>query len=700
MMASSSVNSLDGFDNKGGGDVDPPKFFEPLKTIEPLDDFNAYVNGEWESTTTIPDDQTDWGTLHILNEENTYRIKQILEEIEQDNTHPNYPIGVMYKRFLSFSESEEEKILNRLCEYIDVVDRVKNLEDLGFILGMMCRFDINPLFSVGAHEDAKESTIVRLTMSIPRLSLPERDYYLIDKLKKQYVDKFEENIQSLLNYLTENNIKISSDSKDAAKKIVKLETSLASMIKPAEERKESDKLYCKISIDGFVDLMSDIGDNIEPTKKDKTTKETLKNMWFNFFNQTDLRDVQDVIVYDISYMRKLSSFLIRSDLSDILLHIKYLYIRRIGSLLIEQIDRICFTFFGNVLQGQTVISDRSKRVVENMNILVGDILSKEYSSKHFNNLDMIEVRDMITSIVDQLKISIINSSWMSEDTKKAGLLKLDAMRVKIGCPSEWKDHSKLIKTMYRLMSKDTGVYAVDLVLAIKMYNYDIEVLQEINKPQNPHKWSMNAHEVNAYYDLQRNEMVFPAGILQKPLFSRDSSIFENYGTIGCIIGHEITHGYDDQGRKYDHKGNLKDWWTKGDLKNFLTISNKMVDQYSKYTIQDMNINGQLTLGENLADLGGVVLAFRAMITACKKKNINVTINDKRTFFMRYATIWKKMTRPEKMTMRLLSDPHSPGKFRVFILRNIEEFYQAFCNGEEDCSNKKLYLEKEKRIVLW
>lgn len=682
------------------------------KQINPIKNFYLYVNNKWEETTTIPNDESEWGTFSIVHEETQKKIITILNKLSISPTEKYHLIGGLFKKIMEISSSENNLIINRLRDYIKIFNKVKTMDDMGEILGSLVKMGIEPFFSLGALEDPKNSKIVTLSISYPSLSLPEREYYLDEKLS-EYTQGLCTNIELFLKYCQSKHlIEFDSDDtiKKTAKKIINIETLMAKIIKPIVERRNVEKLYFKTTIEGFIDNMNNVGDKIPFGDDIKTIDNELNKrieiMWKRFFANASLNTIQDIIVYDISYIRKITVLLSMYPIEDLILFVKYKIIKDLGQGILDDMDVINFEFFGKILQGQTVIADRTKRITNLIISLFGEIIGEEYIKNYIDLNCKKDIESIIDNIKEQLRDSLIRSTWMCEATKEQALLKLKKFKARIACPDKWRDYSNLIKNIgdFKLFKNRGSIF--DVVIMTRIHNYHINVIECIDKEPDDNVWKMNVFEVNAYYDPLKNEMFFPAGILQKPFFDKDNSLFENYGGIGTIIGHELTHGYDDQGSKQDYKGELKNWWTSDDLKKFNIISKKVSEQYSSYKINGNHINGLLTLGENMADLGGVVLAYRAMLSECDKQEIKIELDDKQIFFISYANLWKKKTRPEKTLARILSDPHSPSMFRVFILRNIDEFYQAFEEKQvsdpwaEDTEENNMYLEKSKRIKFW
>ena len=682
--------------------------------IDPLDDYDEYVNGIWTNTAKLPNDQSDWGSFNILHEENINKIKIILNELSLTN-HKYHILGKFYKSCLTPNKESDDVIKQKISNYLNLVNLITNIEDVGIVIGFLTKIGINAFFNVSASEDPINTEIVKLTLSNIDLSLPDKKYYFDEKFKT-YVIGFKTMITELFKYFG-----FSHTDYDYTGDVFDIEECIAIILKPIEERRELDKLYAKKTVNEFINSMTNTVDNIfqTPNGEKLRRKQIISNTWKNFFIASDL-NIVDLIVYDISYFKKITILFQLMPIHKIKNYLKYILIRFLGTTMIDELDRILFDFFGRILHGQPMMMPRSTNIVNYLSKFSGEILGKEYINQFSDSESFHNVKTMIKEIQMEMEMSITNSSWLENATKQEALCKLKKITIKIGHPEVWRDHTALINNLLRVIGirspndADKLIDPSDLFnmsICMRMYDYKINVIDVVDKPKNPNKWSMNVYDVNAYYEPQRNEIVFPAGIIQKPFFEKNQSIFTRYGALGVIIGHEIIHGYDDQGRKYNALGNIKNWWTANDLKNFNEIADNMQKQYSNYSINGNNVNGLLTLGENLADLGGITLALRAAIrvynsshTIIQQNQNDININNKREFFTSFAGMWKRITRPEKILERLMSDPHSPNKYRIFILRNIDEFYEAYkYNNIGKASNqnkKKMYLDPKLRIKMW
>jgi putative endopeptidase len=653
-------------------------------SIDPLDDFDNYVNGIWKKNNGVPDDQVNWGTFNILREKTIQDVKIILEDLAFEKHNKNHVLGLLYKFIVSSQQNLETTTKKNINKYLKLIDKIETIEDICIVIAFLTKIGINTFFEADASEDPKDASIVKLILSSVHLSLPEREYYL-DLKYSSYVEGFKSIVVKIFEYFgydvaTSN--KMSDD-------VLMLEQLLAVSMKSITERRNIDKIYYKTTINNFVNEMKN-------------------TVWKTFFHMLEINSNDDFtfIILDLSYFKKITYIMQHVSISIIKNYMKYITITSLGHNLIDKLDHILFDFFGRQLEGQPIIEDRSKRTIKYFNtLIISEIIGKEYLERMFDENTRTSIinslENMVSQVKYQLKISIENSFWLHWQTKQKALLKLETLNTKIGYPSVWRNDTLLLAKLKSKLCIDNPDIFNSIVL-IKNYNFTTNVLNIIDEPKDPNKWYTFAHEVNAYYSPQRNEIVFPMGILQKPFYDKDQTLAQNYGAIGTIIGHEIIHGYDDQGRKYDHLGNMTNWWTDVDLQKFKTIANKMVEQYSAYSINGMHINGSLTLGENLADLGGVNLALRAMmrVRSISNENSNVLL-DQRDFFISYANVWKKIDRPPMIIERLLSDFHSIEKYRIYTVRNIDEFYDVFDRKVGKYNDqRKMYLQPSLRIKMW
>jgi len=640
-------------------------------------DYDDIVNGEWKQRTNIPDTLSEWGTFIELQENNISKIIDIYSDTRLKDI------------FNNFVMLDDTKAMIKLCEIVDIIDQIHDLHSLGRYIGFLAKLSVYPFFYIGVKEDQNENTIQKLTISHTSVSLP----FLIDtndnnKCNKAFsyyesdiiMTKYKNTIIKLLNFynMCQHHALRNIDYEKVASDTVTIETMIYKSIKPLEKRRKWAKYYNSMTIDTF----SKLYDN-----------EDYRIMINNIFLASETNHAKTLIVYDTEYFKALYDIITVFPLSAIKNYIKYVAIVSLGQGMVENIDKILFPLFGQMIEGTKQLHTRKRRIHDSIQQyrVVSDILGKAYVERYFDRKKEEAVKDMFDRIKSELKKMFKKSQWMQNNTIINAIKKIDHMKINIGYPKTWNEH----KDFYKTIENDSDAFTK--YCNIRLYSFWNDVIDKMDKRIEPYKWSMATYEVNAYYNPTRNEIVIPAGILQQPFFDINNSISQNYGFIGCILGHELIHGFDDQGRKYDYEGNIKDWWTIDDESQYKKITHTMIQQYNEY-----NINGSQVIGEAIADLGGVKLALGALCDILKtipktipKTDHNMK-NEINIFFSSYAKIWRKLTRDEKQKVRNISDLHSPEKYRIYVLRNIDEFYDAANISNMD----KMYLSKDGRIQLF
>lgn len=680
-----------------------------------IDDFNEYVNGDWIKNFTLPPDESEWGTFKEISDEVSKRLINILSEKTGDITN------ILYDRLLNYDNNTDRDRIELICiKNIISLLRPENFEsnkrsNLGYVIGLLDVLAINPLFNIAANEDPKNTDIVKFTMFFPTLTLPEKIYY-IDEGFAEYLEEFRKHIDTILRKSEEidpeiSNYNFSSDS------ALNCEISIAKSLKSAENTLDIDSMYARLPVKSFIETIGLCGVQFQ-TGFDCSIAQDLWIKYFSFIttiNSDKTIPLEEIVVYDVPYFQKLTTILSTSNIEEILSYLAYNILSKLCKMTVKSFDESYYLFFDKKLKGIKSDIRRDRKVSQFLDGMYGEIIGQEYTKRYFNEESKNVVLSMINNIIDQMKRSIINSEILSINTKEHALKKIQYLRVKIGYPDIVKDYSQMIKNIKnKLDSNRLGQYVclTDIFIYTRFFLFSRDVLGKIGKlGKDINKWSMNPQDVNAYYSPQMNEICFPAGILSEPVFNKDISLKTdsveimkimagNYGAIGSVIAHEITHGFDDQGRKYDYDGNLVNWWTDADLSKFKGKTQKMIDQYDSYFLtvndQKIKINGRLTLSENLADLGGVVLSYRAFIEDMKKRGFVPDNDIKKIFFESYALLWRKKTSPEKVLSKIFSDTHSPSNFRVWILRNMDEFYDVYNIDEKS----KMYLKPEDRVRIF
>jgi putative endopeptidase len=627
------------------------------------DDFYTHINAEWLEKNKIPSEYTKWSNFHILNKVNEERLKEILN-CDPTNDEEN-KLNILWKKGLNTEELNSHKH--------DSIFKLIN-EDLPInqLLVSLLKYNLCFLFDIEAYTDFKDSNRNILYFDRLSLSLPDRDYYLIDKMEdkrilfKQFLDKFLQHykINNANNNITNNNI---------AEEIYSFEESIAKVLLSKTEKRDPNKIY---NLYAFYKL-----------------KEQFKNIdWDYLFDSFNFPKDDKIIITEPKYFEFLNNYLENTDNHRIIKNYFKYRLAKYSTNFCDDISyQLTFDFFGNQLMGQKEPKQRWKRVLSTIESILGEVLSKAYIQKYFKEDEKKSCKNMIEEICKTYRERIINLDWMSDITKQKALEKLDKITIKIGYPDKWTDFANL-NLSSNMSYFENMLEANRWILA---HN-----LEKLYKPVDKLEWHMNAHEINAYYSPTNNEIVFPAGILQEPFYSINQSIAENLGGIGAVIGHEMSHGFDDNGRLYDSDGNLNEWWSKEDEIQFNERSKKLEELFNLYEYFGIKVNGKLTLGENIADLGGLTFSLKTLERIIFNNN-NTKLEDIKTetkkLFEQWAKIWRCNITDDTLKNQLLTDPHSPTNLRVnAILRNLDEFYEIYNITEND----KMYLDKQLRSKIW
>ncbi|WP_233509705.1 M13 family metallopeptidase [Pedobacter chinensis] len=637
-------------------------------TVKPGDNFFLYANGKWIKNTEIPKTETGWGSFYTLYNDNIKNLKGILEDAAKSKAAAGsveQKVGDFYASGMD-SLTIEKLGLEPIKPLLTKIDSLKNDKELlDFVVeefkngnGYLLSFDVEP--------DDKISSKNALIFSQAGINLPDRSYYLDqdDKAKK---------IRASYHAYISKIFALAGDSINGSKnadQILKLETAIAQSHSTPVELRDPQKNYNKYAVAGFQKEVPNID-----------IKTALNKLGAN----TDT-----IIVRQPRYYQALSS-LVKSQPIDVWkIKLKFDALNNSANALTMAFRKARFDFYGKTLYGQPVQTERWKAMVSNTDSNLGDLLGQLYTEQYFKPAAKKRMLELVNNLQKVYETRIKNVDWMTAETKQKALEKLNAFIKKIGYTDKWKKYDDVE------VSKNT--YFANLKSARK-HEFK-EMMSKLGKPVDKTEWLMTAPTVNAYYNPAFNEIVFPAGILQFPFFDFAADDAINYGAIGAVIGHEMTHGFDDQGRQYDAYGNLKEWWTKVDANNFKTKADKVVSFYNNFSLLDnQHVNGSLTLGENLADLGGLNIAYDAFkLTEQGKgdKKIDGFTPDQR-FFLSFAQVWRIKDRDERMRVRLKTDPHSPEMFRVNgPVYNMEAFYKAF----NIPTTAKMYIAPANRLGVW
>ncbi|WP_426090397.1 M13 family metallopeptidase [Flavobacterium sp. DSR3-2] len=637
-------------------------------SIQPGDNFDAYVNGAWMKKTKIPDDKASYGVGYMVHEKAQEDVKAIIEASSKGKFatgSDEQKIGDFYEAFMDTKIRDQKGIVPLLPEY-KKIDAINNYNDLAAYFGYANKSGINIPFSVSVMEDLKDPTQYMLISWQGGLGLPDREYYsLVDAKSKEIQKKYVIHIEKTLQ------LGGIANAPDLAKKIMALETTLAAQHMKKEQTRDIVKLYNKYAISDLDQLMPDFN-------------------WDNMLKNAGILNQQNIVVAQIDYLKSLNNIIKTTPLTTWKGYLKWNAIHGAARSLNTALDNENFDFYGKTLNGIRTQQPLWRRGVDRVNNNLGEIVGKVYVKKHFSPQAKEEVTLLVKNLLKAYGESIKNLDWMSSVTKKQALDKLSKFTPKIGYPDKWRDYStlKVVKgDLYGNQQKATD------------FEYNRQI-NKLGKPVDRTEWGMTPQTVNAYYNPPLNEIVFPAAILQPPYFNLKVENAANYGGIGAIIGHEIGHGFDDQGSSFDGDGVLRNWWTPEDLTAFKQKTGALVAQYNTFKVfPDLNVNGEFTQGENIGDLGGLSIAIKAYKMSLEGKESPVLdgfTGDQRVL-LSWGQCWLNKSREEALRNQIATDPHSPAKFRVNgVVRNIPEFYTAFKIKPTD----SLYLAPEKRVKIW
>jgi len=644
-------------------------------SIKPSEDFFLYANGGWIKRTEIPPEYSRWGSFNELIEKNNDALHAIAEKASKTKADPKtapeqHKVGDYYGS--GMDEKTIEAMRTKPLE--DELKRIDAMKERGEVLKEIAHLHtigVNAFFNFGSGQDDKNSTMVISNCVQGGLGMPDRDYYTkTDDASKKLRDQYVDHVAKMLTLLGEP----AATAKEHAQKILALETRLAEASRTRVELRDPQKNYNKMSQTDLQALTPDW-------------------TWADYFKEINLTEPGDINVHQPDFFKAANTTFASTPIDDWKTYLRWHLINGCAAELSNDFVNENFNFKETTLRGTKQIKPRWKRVVISTDQAIGEALGKLYVGENFPPEAKARALELINNLKEALSDRIKTLEWMDEPTKQEALKKLVAFTVKIGYPDKWRDYSAL--------RVDRGPFVLN---AIRAGNFEVNRdLNKIGKPVDRTEWGMTPPTVNAYYNPTMNEIVFPAGILQPPFFNATADDAVNYGGIGAVIGHEMTHGFDDQGRQYDAVGNLRDWWSADSASKFTERSKAVVTQYAEYEpLPGKHINGELTQGENIADIGGVKLAYAALQKALDKnpgardKKIDGFTPEQR-FFLSFATIWKSKQRDQDLELRLNTDPHSPARYRVIgPLSNLSEFAKAFNIPD----NSPMVRPPEKRVNIW
>jgi len=640
------------------------------KAVRPQDDFYGHINGGWLAATQIPADRSNYGTFTKLQEDAERDLRDILEEAAKAKAAPGsatQQVGDYYASFLD-EAAVEARGLKPLQDELARIDALKTKQDLAGYIGRSQRLFVGHPFAYFIAIDEKNSTQYVSTVTQRGLGMPDRDYYLSDDAKlKSIREKYEPYVRDLL-ALAE-----TPDAAGAAKKIYAIESRMASAHWTRVQNRDAEKTYNRYDRAALAKLMPAFD-------------------WDAFLRgaQVPSEKVPAVIVTQPSYFEALDKIFAEVPVADWRVYLRYKLLNTYASDLPAKFVQRQFEFNDRTVSGIEELKPRWKRGVDTIEGAVGDLVGKVYVERHFKPEQKQRIDALVKNLLSAFDGGIDQLEWMTADTKRKAHEKLALFTTKIGYPDKWRDWSKLEIRRDDLVGNEIRAAAVQFDRGVN----------KLGGPIDRTEWLMTPQTVNAYYNPPTNEIVFPAAILQPPFFDVTVDDAMNYGAIGAVIGHEISHGFDDQGRRYDGTGNLHDWWAASDNEEFTRRAKKFGAQYDASSpLPGTHVNGDLTMGENIADLAGVAMAYRAYKISLQGKAAPVIdgyTGDQR-FFIGWAQGWARKYRDDELRRRLVIDPHSPSEYRTnIIVSNLAEFYTAFDVKPGD----KMYRAPADRVKIW
>jgi putative endopeptidase len=638
------------------------------QNVRAQDDFFRHVNGTWLTQTEIPADKSRYGLFNVLHDNTQQDLKTLIQESANTQAKKGsntQKLGDMYNSYMNV-EQANIKGISPLKSLLASIAGAQNMQQLSTVFGELYVLGVGGAFNFYTSPDAKDPDVVTMYLYQSGLTLPDRDYYTKEE------EKFVNFRVATEKYMAEMLTKVGHGSgADAATKILALEKDIAAKHLSRVASRDAEKNYNKQSATQVKTLLGNFD-------------------WQAYADASGVGKVNAMVVRNMPYFEQISGIFAAHDLPTWKDYLTFKLVDTYASRLGQDMVDLHFNFHSTTLNGIPEQRPRWKRAVASTSSILGEVLGQQYVERHFTPEAKLKMDILVKNLTQAYGDSINQLQWMTTDTKKAALEKLAAFTPKIGYPDKWRDYSAL-----EIKPDDlVGNY-------IRYSTFDhFEDTNKIGKPVDKADWGMTPQTINAYYHPVRNEIVFPAGILQPPFFDMNAEDAVNYGAIGAVIGHEIGHGFDDQGSKYDGQGNLRSWWTDEDRAAFDVLGKKLIAQFNKFEpIEGQSINGELTLGENIGDLAGVTIGFKAYQMSLDGKDAPVidSLTGNQRFFMGYAQVWRSKSREDALRAQLLRGPHSPGEFRVNgIVGNVDAFYQAFDVKEDD----KMYLKPEDRVTIW
>ena len=640
--------------------------------VKPGTDFFEYAGGGWMKAHPLTPEFSRYGQFNALDEMNRNRLKSLIEEMAAKQAAPGtleQKVGALYRLAMDSVRRNREGF-TPIKPLLERVAKVEDKQTYFFLVNELGRQGVPAFMSVGCDADLKNAKMNLVQINQGGITLGERDYYLEnDEATLKIRNAYKEYIKQLFTMTGD-------DAATAQKKmeaVLAIETRIAKASYSATQLRDVEGNYHKM-----------------------TYLELVKNYpgidWSTLFLLQGIPAVKEVSVNQPEPIHELEKIFAETSLDDLKAYLSFNVIRDASSALSDDFRAATFNFFGRTMQGSEQDRPRWKRAVGAVEGVLGMAIGKIYAEKYFPESSKKRMLELVKNLQVALSERIDQQTWMSAETKKQAHEKLNSFYVKIGYPDQWRSYDGL--------NSDENLSYYENLTRATVFDTDYYIQKRVNKPVDIHEWGMTPQTINAYYNPTTNEICFPAGILQPPFFNAEADDAANYGAIGVVIGHEMTHGFDDQGAQFDKDGNLRNWWTEQDKKNFKARTERMVKFFDKIEVlPGLHANGALTCGENIADHGGLKVAFQAFQNAMKQAPLTTVdgLTPEQRFFISYALVWAGNTRDEALRNLVKTDPHSPGRWRVNgALPQIPAWYKAFNIKKGD----KLYIAPKDRVDIW
>lgn len=640
-------------------------------TVHPGDDFFTYANGGWLKKNPIPKSENGWGIFNLVADENYLRIKKISEDASAVNASEGSPSQQIGDFFFSGMDTStiESAGASPLKNELDKINTATTSNDIVQLITTMQKMGASPLYDMYVAQDLKNSDKNFLYISQGGLGLPDRDYYFNTDARTTGIrEAYQLHVQKMLQLIANDSAKANTQTKA----VFTIETEIAKVHKKLEELRDPYENYHKMSVKAF-----------------SSSNPALQ--WEKSLNDLNIK-VDSVIIGQPAFCNKINAMIQKFSVDEWKAYLTWHLVSSFSPYLSNAFDQEHFHFYSEIMRGSKEQRPRWKRVLDAQEGALGDALGQLFVKEYFPEKTKKRYEDLVEKIVESYREHITKLDWMTDSTRQKAIVKLNAITKKIGYPSKWKDYSR--------MKINRKTYCQN-IMAANQWEFEYEI-EKLTKPVDRSEWGMTPQTYNAYYNPSNNEIVLPAAIFTAPGY-KDEEVDDAviYGYVGAsTIGHELTHGFDDEGRQFDEKGNLKNWWTKTDETNFKKRADLLVDQFNKYTVLDsLHPNGKATLGENIADLGGIVIALDAFKKTAQYKEGKMIagLTPLQRYFMGYAYGWMQTRRPEMLATQLLTDVHAPIFLRVIgPMSNCDEWYRAF----NVTPNHKQYKDSLSRVRIW